>query len=1058
MARLYPPSVAGTLPSCYNYPEGIVTLTIPFSMNKTVAARAISSFRVRIKTTSTDRVIADWPESRGAATLDDINPVLTTQIPTAYIPQLRVGNYYKVQIAYVDSEGVIGYYSSLSIIKYTGKPTVRIADLSISYTNLDMTAYVGEYFNQEDPTEIVYQYKFLLYNDAGAIIENSGWRIHNSYEDEQAGQSRDTYVLKTALELTKTYRIQYCIITNNNLELHSPRYMICQSDSIEPQLKAKIFTTTDYDNGSVTITLLGDLIDEDGKEEVATGTFLIQRSSSSDNFTSWVDVLNFKLTGEFPSNFVFHDFTVEQGETYRYSLQQYNDYGIYSRRILAEDIYVAFEDAFLFDGKRQLRIRYNPKIASFKTTLLDSKKNTIGGKFPTFFRNGNVEYKEFSISGLVTYFMDNDEFFFKKDEIGFGGWENTTDIIDANIYLERQFKLAVLDWLNNGEVKLFRSPQEGNYIVRLMNTTLAPNDSLSRMLHTFTCQASEIADFNTENLTKYNLIQTVLEPVPEMRWRSINLAQWLNERITLLSKDPNYKGVGRNELVQQARRDIRNGTHDLAEGKPIYYIKVEDVPSGTKLLLGHQEILIGATGYYEAFYEEPMYNLRVSSINVDESNESAVPESVYEGMNGTITYGTMSTATNTFDTVTSVKVRDVPCRQFFGPQENLLAEWNDIRLEVQRVYYARFVARHLEELVLPLDTTIETLNAVIELFSKPDAKNKVYYYTEDIITTPTQEYDTNKDPIVVEPQTLKVYYLYYYNGHYLVPVGPGQTQFTDEFGSRIDEEGNVIQTYAGKDLILLTSAQAKYAERYAEGLWNSLTPYYVYYTKEVNKDNSPEGKEPNLSDGLIDWKYTYYMLGETENGTSLIQLENYDTTVKYHKSIINVADIDEYYIPDLDYVPDDISIGSGVYAEIGLQYRMISYYYEQYLSDPKVNDSKLQWLEAEEAYRTGVLKMIQATNQTEPSRNTVLETVSPCYYFDTEEVDLRLIEDIDRPEYKNRSVPIYYYSSQVGEAPNYSIIEPNYNIADLKARRDETYAIFVAELEAYKEHEEADLV
>jgi len=97
-----------------------------------------------------------------------------------------------------------------------------------------MTAYVGEYFNQEDPTEIVYQYKFLLYNDAGAIIENSGWRIHNSYEDEQAGQSRDTYVLKTALELTKTYRIQYCIITNNNLELHSPRYMICQSDSIEP--------------------------------------------------------------------------------------------------------------------------------------------------------------------------------------------------------------------------------------------------------------------------------------------------------------------------------------------------------------------------------------------------------------------------------------------------------------------------------------------------------------------------------------------------------------------------------------------------------------------------------------------------------------------------------------------------------------------------------------------------------------------------------------------------------------------------------------------------------
>jgi hypothetical protein len=54
-----------------------------------------------------------------------------------------------------------------------------------------------------------------------------------------------------------------------------------------------------------------------------------------------------------------------------------------------------------------------------------------------------------------------------------------------NYRRERNFKMEVLAWLTNGKPKLFRSPAEGNYIVRLMNTSLTPNDSLGRMLHTF---------------------------------------------------------------------------------------------------------------------------------------------------------------------------------------------------------------------------------------------------------------------------------------------------------------------------------------------------------------------------------------------------------------------------------------------------------------------------------------------------------------------------------------------------------------------------------------------
>jgi hypothetical protein len=71
---------------------------------------------------------------------------------------------------------------------------------------------------------------------------------------------------------------------------------------------------------------------------------------------------------------------------------------------------------------------------------------------------------------------------------------------------ERYFKLKVLEWLTNGEIKLFRSPGEGNYLVRLLNTSMTPNDTLGRMLHTFNTTAYEIAELTYDNLLAYHMI------------------------------------------------------------------------------------------------------------------------------------------------------------------------------------------------------------------------------------------------------------------------------------------------------------------------------------------------------------------------------------------------------------------------------------------------------------------------------------------------------------------------------------------------------------------------
>ena len=60
--------------------------------------------------------------------------------------------------------------------------------------------------------------------------------------------------------------------------------------------------------------------DKYGVETVGTGTFLICRASSEDNYGSWSEIDRFALFGEAPSSHNWKDFTVQHGFTYIYSL------------------------------------------------------------------------------------------------------------------------------------------------------------------------------------------------------------------------------------------------------------------------------------------------------------------------------------------------------------------------------------------------------------------------------------------------------------------------------------------------------------------------------------------------------------------------------------------------------------------------------------------------------------------------------------------------------------------------------------------------------------------
>lgn len=214
----------------------------------------------------------------------------------------------------------------------------------------------------------------------------------------------------------------------------------------------------------------------------------------------------------------YRDFTVEQGKKYEYKIQLANN------AEMKAEVTADFEDTFISDGKRQLKVRFNPKISSFKTTKQESKTDTIGSQFPFIFRNGATAYKEFPVSGLISFQMDeNRMFMYEKEnwdyilsryskregsETGLFAADATGNINSATYQFknEREFKLLVSEWLTNNSVKLFRSPAEGNYLIKILNVSLSPEDRLGRMIHTFSGTAYEVEELSIGALIDHGFI------------------------------------------------------------------------------------------------------------------------------------------------------------------------------------------------------------------------------------------------------------------------------------------------------------------------------------------------------------------------------------------------------------------------------------------------------------------------------------------------------------------------------------------------------------------------
>ena len=265
----------------------------------------------------------------------------------------------------------------------------------------------------------------------------------------------------------------------------------------------------DEDNGRIVLTIKKSNI-TDG----FTGELVLRRTSNKTNFTIWEDLKTYKYTGATAIKETFNDMTIESGVWYKYYLQKRSNGVAASTKYIRTPIMVIFDDMFLTTKDRQLKIKFNPTVSSFKRTIQESRTDTIGSQFPFVRINGNANYAQFPIGGLISFQIDESNLFTSIEEL-FGkhlylytDYNNNHKITEANnIVYEKLFKDKVIEFLYSEQPKLFRSATEGNFIVKIMDVSFSPNATLGRRIVSFTATAYEVAECNIDNFKKYDILE-----------------------------------------------------------------------------------------------------------------------------------------------------------------------------------------------------------------------------------------------------------------------------------------------------------------------------------------------------------------------------------------------------------------------------------------------------------------------------------------------------------------------------------------------------------------------
>ena len=442
-------------------------------------------------------------------------------------------------------------WSTIVVTKAIGQATIRIpsigyytGDSTDTYTvNSETIEVLGKYYNI-DESETLRSYRVSLYK--GNVIDQS-MKIEDSdiiYASKFYDVNQIKYKFKTALVNGTTYTVGLQYTTINYYESGEIAFKVKAVFGVEEN--PLTIETIDYSTDAKFKTLTDRGLEEDegrvclhigNLDAAAAGTYVVRRADSriksgihyedtdeSNEFTMWDTIQTITLPfveEEYKTDFYFFDNTAESGVWYKYGIQQIEDDGSTKSSLNKTEnpILRNYEYAYLYDADgRQLKIPYDYTVSNYSVNVQESITDTIGGKYPFITRTGGTRNKTFSIGGIISFNMDDNNTFTSREKMygstviaGLYDDYNTENRIDHYDHIrEREFRNLVIEFLMDGKRKVYKSTQEGNMIVRLTNVSLSPNAQLGRLTYNFSATVTEIADYTVENLTKYGFCDTLV--------------------------------------------------------------------------------------------------------------------------------------------------------------------------------------------------------------------------------------------------------------------------------------------------------------------------------------------------------------------------------------------------------------------------------------------------------------------------------------------------------------------------------------------------------------------
>lgn len=500
--------------------------------------------------------------------------------------------YYKLQLRFDESKDAIGEnyliqkrnkfseWSSVCLLKAIPNVEIALSKFDIDDNQIEIPSFnagvipiIGEVIFKNNlsgtKAETLHSYNITLYNknDVEDILDSSG-EIYTAGQVDLnriywlAGAENADPANKYVVKINITTKNQYTTYKIYNLEIfnYDPTPFEVEWDFKRTNLDQYNITT---DNKIIT--------EEDGivectlrtKTSMPPGYLYIKRASNLDNFKKWelISCTKHSMSGNIIQT--FFDTTVGSLVQYKYSAQYQLTTEAFTRIVKSPDIvYPNFYDMLLSRDGKQLAIRYKESISSLKPVVNRQKVDTLGGKYPKFVENAQMNYKQFSISGLIDAesdynrkFLDDRDYTYEyqlqdgdtilgpmnvydiemngkyeirndtiaDEEYAYTNTNNSKKIRSHqntvhdlypkdNWWWERKFREEAIKWLNDGEPKLFRSMPEGNMTVMLTDISLTPEPTLGRRLYNFSATMYEIENgYSIETLESLGIINIVNE-------------------------------------------------------------------------------------------------------------------------------------------------------------------------------------------------------------------------------------------------------------------------------------------------------------------------------------------------------------------------------------------------------------------------------------------------------------------------------------------------------------------------------------------------------------------